>query len=196
MPKDDPCARALSRSLTVFVLQLLLAAAFVLFSLWIGSLALEWLNLVGISTVPPGIRYHGQRRRRIEEAEGRRMSEVSEDGLTAIVVVSIVLVLALVFCGFTYCVIRCFAPENTQGPAWNINSAGKTWVRGVNGEDKHGAVVSELSRRSYPNGVPIFDPQNERTKDPTVYMKPRNYDDKNNLEFAKERLVVVQKGGV
>ena len=60
---DDPCARALSRSLVLFVLQLALAAVFVLASLWVGSLALEWLNLVGISSVPPGVRYHGHRRR-------------------------------------------------------------------------------------------------------------------------------------
>lgn len=114
MPKDDPCARALSRSLLVFVLQLALAAVFVLASLWVGSLALEWLNLVGVSTVPPGVRYHNHRHRGMREGvepEGRRMSEVSAEVLTFIVVVVELFVLALVFAGFTCCVTRCFAPD-------------------------------------------------------------------------------------
>mgnify|MGYP001398175363 FL=1 len=53
----DACARAVRRSCVVFVLQLSVAFAFVLVSLWAASLVLELTPIVGITTVPPGIAF-------------------------------------------------------------------------------------------------------------------------------------------
>jgi hypothetical protein len=39
------------------VLQLILAVFFILISLWLASLVLEPLRVLGITTVPPGIAY-------------------------------------------------------------------------------------------------------------------------------------------
>lgn len=58
MGKDtDACARAVRRSCVVFVLQMTIAVAFVLVSLWAASLVLELTPIVGITTVPPGIAF-------------------------------------------------------------------------------------------------------------------------------------------
>ena len=53
----DACARAVRRSCVVFVLQLTIAVMFVLVSLWAASLVLEYIPIVGITTVPPGIAF-------------------------------------------------------------------------------------------------------------------------------------------
>ena len=52
---NDACVRAARRSVVAFVLQLFVAAGFVLVALWAASLVLEWTPIIGITTVPPGI---------------------------------------------------------------------------------------------------------------------------------------------
>lgn len=53
----DACARAVRRSILLFLVQVAIAAAFVLCSLWAASILLEWTPIIGITTVPPGIAY-------------------------------------------------------------------------------------------------------------------------------------------
>jgi hypothetical protein len=53
----DACARAVRRSFLVVVLQMSIAVAFVLVSLWAASLVLELTPIIGITTVPPGIAF-------------------------------------------------------------------------------------------------------------------------------------------
>ena len=50
-------ARQCQLSCVSVVLQLLLAAIFILSSLWLASILLEPLRILGITTVPPGIMY-------------------------------------------------------------------------------------------------------------------------------------------
>ena len=51
------CAAECSRSVASVVLQGLLAIAFFATCLWAASLLLEPLQVIGITTVPPGIAY-------------------------------------------------------------------------------------------------------------------------------------------
>lgn len=57
MAKPGTLAYECRLSCISVTLQLLVAAGCVLFSLYVASLLLEWINLVGITSVPPGIRY-------------------------------------------------------------------------------------------------------------------------------------------
>jgi hypothetical protein len=50
-------ARKCRLSCISVVLQLLLAIVFILGSLWVASLLLEPLRILGITTVPPGLAY-------------------------------------------------------------------------------------------------------------------------------------------
>ena len=54
---SDACARQCQISTLSLVLQVFVAILFVLVCMWAASLLLEPLNLIGITTVPPGIRY-------------------------------------------------------------------------------------------------------------------------------------------
>ena len=51
------CARQCRLSCISVLLQLVLAVAFILGSLWLASLLLEPLRILGITTLPPGILY-------------------------------------------------------------------------------------------------------------------------------------------
>ena len=57
MGTGDACARAIRRSIVVFVFQIAIAAAFIVVALWAASLILEVTPIVGITTVPPGIAF-------------------------------------------------------------------------------------------------------------------------------------------
>jgi len=57
MPKPGTLAYECRTAFVSTCLQILVAIACVLTSLWIASLLLEWVNLIGITSVPPGIRY-------------------------------------------------------------------------------------------------------------------------------------------
>ena len=74
-----------------------------------------------------------------------------------VIIALMVLTLTLLLCGCTLFVIRCFAPEVTQGPAWEVNSHGTRWVKGTDqGEGADcGPVVHSQSSQSYPGGVPV-----------------------------------------
>ena len=50
-------ARQCQLSCLSTVLQLILALVFILASLWLASILLEPLRIIGITTVPPGIAY-------------------------------------------------------------------------------------------------------------------------------------------
>jgi hypothetical protein len=50
-------ARQCQLSCLSTVLQLILAVVFVLASLWLASILLEPLRILGITTVPPGVAY-------------------------------------------------------------------------------------------------------------------------------------------
>ena len=53
----DECAASVRLGIVNCVLQAIVAVAFVIVCLWAGSIVLEPLNVVGITTVPPGIKY-------------------------------------------------------------------------------------------------------------------------------------------
>lgn len=57
MGTGDACARAIRRSIVVFVFQVAVAVAFIATALWAASLLLEITPIVGITTVPPGIAF-------------------------------------------------------------------------------------------------------------------------------------------
>ena len=57
MGTGDACARAIRRSIVVFIFQAAVALGFVLVALWAASLLLEITPIVGVTTVPPGIAY-------------------------------------------------------------------------------------------------------------------------------------------
>ena len=57
MGTGDACARAIRRSIVVFVFQVAIAAAFIVVALWAACLLLEITPIVGITTVPPGIAF-------------------------------------------------------------------------------------------------------------------------------------------
>ena len=57
MGTGDACARAIRRSILVFIFQIAVAVAFVLVALWAASLVLELTPIVGVTTVPPGIAF-------------------------------------------------------------------------------------------------------------------------------------------
>ena len=57
MGTGDACARAIRRSIVVFIFQGAVAVAFIVFALWAASLILEITPIVGITTVPPGIAF-------------------------------------------------------------------------------------------------------------------------------------------
>ena len=46
-----------------------------------------------------------------------------------VIILIVVLALFCLFCCCTCFVVRCFAPENTKGPAWEHNTEGTRWVR-------------------------------------------------------------------
>ena len=50
-------ARQCQLSCISVVLQLILAAVFILASMWLASILLEPLRILGITTVPPGLAY-------------------------------------------------------------------------------------------------------------------------------------------
>jgi len=57
MGTGDACARAIRRSILVFIFQVAVSVAFVLVALWAASLVLELTPIVGVTTVPPGIAF-------------------------------------------------------------------------------------------------------------------------------------------
>ena len=114
------------------------------------------------------------------------------------IIALIVLIIVMINCSCTCFVIRCFAPEVTQGPAWEINSYGTQWVKGVHpGDDKAGSnpVVNSHSYRSYPGGIPVHDPKRNvyDKNNPHHHMRPENYQDRNEPGYAKERQEVLDR---
>lgn len=116
----------------------------------------------------------------------RRLSEPEDDpGIeiaTWMILVLVVAVLALMICSCTCFVIYKFAPENTQGPAWEIASKGVRFVGpNRNGDDRRAAVVNETNPYdAYVGGVPRmdrkslgYDPSDER------YARPVNWGSEN-----------------
>ena len=93
----------------------------------------------------------------------RRLSEPQDDpGIeiaTWMILVLVVAVLALMICSCTCFVIYKFAPENSQGPAWEISSKGVRFVGpNRNGDDRRNAVVDETDPyNAYVGGVPRLD---------------------------------------
>ena len=57
MGTGDACARAIRRSIVVFVFHVAVAVAFIVMALWAATLLLEITPIVGITTVPPGIAF-------------------------------------------------------------------------------------------------------------------------------------------
>ena len=51
------CYRQCGASCTSSALQIVVAIIFLVFLVWVASLSLEWVNLIGISSVPPGVRH-------------------------------------------------------------------------------------------------------------------------------------------
>jgi hypothetical protein len=102
------------------------------------------------------------------------------------IITLVVLSLTLLLCGCTCFVIRCFAPEVTQGPAWEVNldGTGKKWISGIytdNEDNDRDPVVDANSSQSYPNGIPVHTPQHDKphVNDARLYMQPKNSDKRN-----------------
>lgn len=103
----------------------------------------------------------------------------------------VVLTLTLLLCGCTCFVIRCFAPEVTQGPAWEVNlhGTGKKWIKGIhtgNEDNDRDPVVDANSSQSYPNGIPVHTPQNDTYQKGRArwHMRPENSDKRNKRQTA------------
>jgi len=108
-------------------------------------------------------------------------------------------VLALM-CGCTCFVLRCFAPEVTQGPPWEHNSLGKRVLTPWGAEQ--GPWLHELNPRAYPGGTPEYDYENKskevyNREKPHEYMRPKHFEDPNNQAYrAETQLVRDQKAGL
>lgn len=116
----------------------------------------------------------------------RKLSEQTtddDDGFELpfwVVIVIVVLLLTCLLCGCTCFVIRCFAPEATQGPAWEVNSFGTRWVRHTGPGDGKAPWVHEQSKKSYPGAIPVHDPANDvyDENNPKAHRRPANWQDK------------------
>lgn len=116
----------------------------------------------------------------------RRLSEPEDDpGIeiaTWMILVLVVAVLALMICSCTCFVIYKFAPENTQGPAWEISSKGVRFVGpNRNGDDRRAAVVDETNPYdAYVGGKARLDPKSLAydPRDPG-YARPVNWGSEN-----------------
>ena len=107
-----------------------------------------------------------------------------------VVITIIVLILTCLLCGCTCFVVRCFAPEVTQGAAWEINSDGTQWVKQINsGDDK--PIVHSNSRDSYPGGIPVHNPVNDEydPENPHLHRKPLYHDKKQALAPARQEVL-------
>jgi len=104
-----------------------------------------------------------------------------------VVIVIILLFILLILCGCTCFVIRCFAPEVTQGPAWEINSQGTRWVKHVNAGDGM-PIVNSNSSKSYPGAIPVHNPDNDEydPNNPHLHRKPLSHDKKQALAPARQ----------
>ncbi len=130
----------------------------------------------------------------------RQLSEI-RDEITVpfwVIIILVIVVIWVILCGCTCFVIRCFAPEVMQGPAWEINSYGTQWVKWTergDGRPRTGPVVHSLSDRSYPGAIPVHEPKHNQydPDDPDRYMRPKHYDNKNNAEFRNERREVIDR---
>ena len=123
----------------------------------------------------------------------RRLSEPEDDpGIeiaTWMILALVVGILTCMICCCTCFVIYKFAPENTQGPAWEISSKGTRFIGPNRGDDDRPAVTPENDDyRSYVNGVPRLDvktlyPQ-KRSTDPG-YARPINWEKLNRQEHGE-----------
>jgi len=114
------------------------------------------------------------------------------------IIALIVLIIVMLLCGCTCFVIRCFAPEVTQGPAWEISSYGKRWVKGIHpgdDEDDRNPVVHANSSKSYPGGIPVHDPKRNvyDENNPHHHMRPEKFRNPNEPDYAKERQEVLDR---
>ena len=132
----------------------------------------------------------------------RRLSEdAADDGFVVpfwVIITIVVLTLTLLLCGCTCFVIRCFAPEVTQGPAWEVNSYGTQRVKGIHpGDEGEGRtpVAHSKSSESYPGGIPVHDPNHNVYDGNNVRrdMRPKNFQDPNEPEYAKQRQEVLDR---
>ena len=114
----------------------------------------------------------------------RRLSEPEDDpGIeiaTWMILALVVGILTCMICCCTCFVIYKFAPDNTQGPAWEISSKGTRFI-GPNrsGDDRRSAVVHENDPdHAYVDGVPRVDElklwPHRRAGDPD-YARPQNW---------------------
>ena len=116
----------------------------------------------------------------------RKLSEQTTDDDDAlevpfwVVLLIVVLVITCLLCGCTCFVIRCFAPEVTQGPAWEHNSFGTRWVRHTGPGDGKAPWVHEASNKSYPGAIPVHDPANDEydPNNPKAHRRPANWQNK------------------
>ena len=122
----------------------------------------------------------------------RKLSEEDDDFELPFwaLIVTIVLLLWLLLCGCTCFVIRCFAPEVTQGPAWEINSHGTRWVKHTNPGDEK-PIVNSNSSESYPGAIPVHNPANDEydPDNPHLHRKPLSHDNKQALAPARQEVL-------
>ena len=132
----------------------------------------------------------------------RRLSEETEEtnngaAITFWAVIAIIVfVIALLLCGCTCFVVRCFAPEVTQGPAWEVNSYGTTWVKPMGVGDSKAPVVHSYAKKSYPGAIPVHDPNTDKydPNNPAIHRRPANFEHPN-ANHAERQMVLDRLNG-
>jgi len=100
------------------------------------------------------------------------------------VIAIIVFVIALFLGGCTCFVVRCFAPDGTQGPAWEANSHDTARDKPIGVGDSNALVVHSHAERSYLGAIPVHNPN-----DPVMHRRPANYEH-TNANYAERQLVL------
>ena len=126
----------------------------------------------------------------------RRLSEESQatqdtDNEAAVpfgaVIAIVVFVIALILCGCTCFVIRCFAPEVTYGT---------TWVKPMGVGDSKAPVVQSYAKKSYPGAIPVHDPNTDKydPNNPAIHRRPANFENPN-ANHAERQTVLDRLNG-
>lgn len=107
------------------------------------------------------------------------------------VITIIVFVIALVLCGCTCFVVRCFAPEVTQGPAFEINSYGQAFVKPMGVGDSKSPVVHANADSSYPGAIPVHNPKNDKydINNPSIHRRPENFEHPNSNRAERQTVL-------
>lgn len=84
------------------------------------------------------------------------MSEPEDGGVAFwVIILAVLAVCSCIICGCACFTVRCFAPENHLGPATEINTEGKRWIRPLGSINPWLAGESDEKPTAPVNGGPI-----------------------------------------